>query len=98
MSRNRPVRFIVAGSTLCHNTNIGGRGDLAASRHADRHFCALLFFGGIFMCEIDRLISAGMSADEAYEIVFWMTHYGNDSDMERYILEFERGQRQRPMN
>lgn len=48
------------------------------------------------MRTIDRLISAGMSANDAYEVVFWFTHHGNDSDMERYVCEFERGQRQRP--
>lgn len=50
------------------------------------------------MSSINRLIAAGMSADDAYEIATWFTRHGNDADMERYVLEFERGQRQRPCN
>lgn len=50
------------------------------------------------MYAIDRLINAGMKAEDAFDAVFWFVYHGNDSDMERYICEFERGQRQRPNN
>lgn len=50
------------------------------------------------MSTIDRLISAGMDAENAFEVANWYARYGNDSDFERYVLEFERGQRQRPNN
>jgi len=47
------------------------------------------------MYGLDRLIAAGMSADMAWETAYWFAHYGNDSDFERYILEFQNGQRER---
>lgn len=59
---------------------------------------AFYLFGGTFMYEIDRLVNAGMSAEAAFDTVFWYKQHGNDSDLERHILEFERGQRQRPAN
>lgn len=48
------------------------------------------------MQPIDRLISAGMDAETAFDTVFWYKQQGNDSGLERYICEYERGQRQRP--
>ena len=54
------------------------------------------FFGGIPMYDIDRLINAGMDVETAFDIVFWYKRQGNDSGLERYICEIERGQRQRP--
>lgn len=50
------------------------------------------------MYTIDRLIAAGMDAETAFDTVFWYKQQGNDSGLERYISEFERGQRQRPNN
>lgn len=46
------------------------------------------------MFEIDRLIAAGLSGEIAYETAWWFAHYGNDSDFERYIREFQYGQRE----
>ena len=54
------------------------------------------FFGGIPMYDIDRLINAGLDAETAFDTVFWYKRQGNDSGLERYICEIERGQRQRP--
>ena len=48
------------------------------------------------MYDIDRLINAGMDAETAFDTVFWYKRQGNDSRLERYICEIERGQRQRP--
>lgn len=48
------------------------------------------------MSTVDRLISAGMDAESAFEVALWFAAYGNESDKERFVLEYERGQRQRP--
>lgn len=50
------------------------------------------------MHAINRLINAGMKFNDAFDAVFWFVHHGNDADMERYVLEFERGQRERQAN
>lgn len=47
---------------------------------------------------INRLVSAGMKREDASEVVFWLTHYANKSDMERYVMEYESGQRKRLAN
>lgn len=41
-------------------------------------------------------VNAGMDAETAFDTVFWYKRQGNDSGLERYICEIERGQRQRP--
>lgn len=93
-----PAGFIVSGLFLCENIPIGGRGDSAAWPPCQQAFpCPpILFFGGIPMYDIDRLINAGMDAETAFDTVFWYKRQGNDSGLERYICEIERGQRQRP--
>lgn len=48
------------------------------------------------MYDIERLISAGMDPETAFDTVFWYKQQGNDSGLERYICEVERGQRHRP--
>lgn len=48
------------------------------------------------MKTIDRLMAAGMDAETAFDIAFYFFQQGNDAGLERYICEFERGQRQRP--
>lgn len=48
------------------------------------------------MHDIDRLIAAGMDAETAFDTVFWYKRRGNDSGLERYICEIERGQRRGP--
>lgn len=50
------------------------------------------------MHAIDRLVDAGMDAETAFDTVFWYFQQGNSAGLERYICEFERGQRQRPNN
>lgn len=50
------------------------------------------------MYDIDRLVEAGMDVETAFDTVFWYKQQGNDSGLERYISEFERGQCQRPNN
>lgn len=50
------------------------------------------------MYAIDRLVSAGMDAETAFDTVFWYYQQGNESGLERYICEFERGQRLRAGN
>lgn len=50
------------------------------------------------MYDIERLIAAGMSADTAWETAYWFRNYATEGDFDRYILEFERGQRGRPVD
>ena len=47
---------------------------------------------------INRLVSAGMKRKDAAEVVFWFTNYSNESAMERYVTEYESGQRKRLAN
>jgi len=48
------------------------------------------------MQAVDRLVAVGMDAETAFDTAFWFFQQGNDAGLERYICEFERGQRQRP--
>lgn len=63
--------------------------------HANRHFCALLFWRNA-MYTIDRLVAAGVDPERAFDIVYCFLEQDNASELERYICEIERGQRQRP--
>lgn len=47
------------------------------------------------MINIDRLIAAGVPCEMVFETAWWFSHYGNDSDFERYVCEFRSGQRER---
>lgn len=47
---------------------------------------------------INRLASAGMKREDANEVVFWFENYSSKSEMERYIMEYESGQRKRLAN
>lgn len=47
------------------------------------------------MYAFNRLIAAGMPAEIAWETAYWFTYYANDSDMERYIKEYQNRQRER---
>lgn len=47
---------------------------------------------------ITRLVSAGMKMEDAAEVVFWFTNYSSKSAMERYVMEYESGQRKRLAN
>lgn len=47
---------------------------------------------------ITRLVSAGMKREDADEVVFWFTNYSSESAMERYVMEYESGQRKRLAN
>lgn len=48
------------------------------------------------MYTIDRLVAAGMDPEKAFDIVYCFLQQDNEKGLERYILEIERGQRQRP--
>lgn len=48
------------------------------------------------MYTIDRLVSAGVEPERAFDIVYCFLEHGNENGLERYICELERGQRQRP--
>lgn len=47
---------------------------------------------------INRLVSAGMKREDANEVVFWFKNYSDKSSMERYVMEYESGQRKRLAN
>ena len=50
------------------------------------------------MYTIDRLVSAWMDAETAFDTVYLFLELDNAAELERYVCEFERGQRQRPNN
>lgn len=50
------------------------------------------------MYTIDRLIAAGVDPERAFDIVYCFLEQDNVSELERYICEMERGQRQRPQD
>lgn len=47
---------------------------------------------------INRLVSAGMKREDANEVVFWLVHYANKPDIERYVIWYESGQKKRLAN
>lgn len=48
------------------------------------------------MLEIDRLISSGISAERAFDIVYYFLSNRDKEGLERYICEIERWKRQIP--
>ena len=48
------------------------------------------------MYTIERLVAAGIDPERAFDIVCCFLEQDNVSELERYICEMEREQRQRP--
>lgn len=48
------------------------------------------------MYTIDRLVAAGVDPEKAFDIAYCFWEQRNEKGLERYVLELERGQRQRP--
>lgn len=47
------------------------------------------------MRTFERLVSVGIPEELAFETAWWFSHYGNESDLERFICELTNGQRER---
>lgn len=54
------------------------------------------FLEETFMQSMNRLVAAGMDPEKAFDIAFFFAQQNNESGLERYICELERGQRQLP--
>lgn len=71
---------------------------MAARPPRQQAFLRPLIFWRYAMYTIDRLIAAGVDPERAFDIVYCFLEQDNVSELERYICEMERGQRQRPQD